>query len=202
MPCKPFPKRSHSGKSTPTGNIFRIPPHPGHPEEYNINEPAPLNIRKVLQAQNTKGPPLAPAAVLLQTKSPVKTALQEFEKFATEIAEVERSPPRPLNRADAHRKRPGRKKKVYTVPDDPPVTGRGHKETIAKLEGRDYIPPLKVMKVEKHVKSKRQAVYEPTIPPRCLQSKRVERETPFGDISEEIDDRLEKQRRKGKGRAV
>ena len=202
-------------------NIFDIPSHPGRPEEYNIDEPAPLIIRKVFKAQNTSETPLAPAAVhvALKVKYPIEAVLQEFEESVAleeELVDIEAKVAgldlrveavKSLSPATRDRKRPGNSNVMDAMPDNTPATRHSRKEKAAKLQRREYIPPLKITTAEERAKVKRQAVYESTVPPGCLEGGRVQHHAPFGDINEEINYRLKEAKNsagkdKGKGRAV
>lgn len=204
VPCSmcvtssPSPEQFDSGKPTTGNRIFGIPTHPGRPKEYNIDEPAPLNVRKVLKAQNTTS--LAPVAPAPKGKSPIEIALQEFEKSAAkgeESAEIEAEVARLDRRiaaAWAYVAEKSRNKMTSAmVPIDVPATGRNRERTIAKLEGREYILPLEV------------AAAEETVLPGYLERGQVKHRTAFEDINIEIDDRLKKvtkseRKDKGKGR--
>ncbi|KAF8440723.1 hypothetical protein BGX38DRAFT_1205018 [Terfezia claveryi] len=189
----PSPDQSDSRKPTTGNRIFSIPTHPGRPKEYNIDEPAPLNVRKVLKAQNTTSlPPAAPAP---KGKSPIEIAVQEFEKSAAEgeeSAEIEAEVARLDRRIAAAwayvADKSSKKMTSAMVPIDAPATGRNREKTIAKLEGREYISPLEV------------AAAEETVIPGYLEGAQVEHRTTFEDINEEIDDMLKKAAKRQKKR--
>ncbi|KAF8428537.1 hypothetical protein EV426DRAFT_275553 [Tirmania nivea] len=182
-------------------NIFKIPAHPGRPKEYNIDEPPPLRIQRVLKVNNTNEVLLAPAAVAPKSKSPKKTALQKSKKSAAmveELAKIEGEVTTLHPRAGdiwciaKHRKPSGGN--IMTIV--PPATRHYGEETVANVEGLEYILPLKVMAAEESA-LKRQAVYVPAMPPVCPECEWVKRQAAFEDISEEIDSMLMEKRRKG-----